>query len=624
MSKWALRSSTRVSNASFFTLRYLTLSSAHYFVLPHRELNPVVLAHHLAALMMNLFYRLPRRATGLLLVCLRFLVRSALRLARGGTLSRDDTAILNRLPMDIRTVVDRMRLDPHTHPYLCCPVCFAIYDMRPYPGRCLYQETPSSNPCDAALWRTRTIHGRTFHVPVRMYLHQELKNWLARLLSRHGLEEIMDATAERARGASKGVMSDLWDAPVFREIFKDGKPFVHGPQGEGRYVFGLSIDSFNPFQSKEAKQNVSVTGVYMVCLNLPPHLRYLPENVYLVGVIPGPHKPSIDQINHFLKPLADELLVFWESGIFFSRTSKYPTGRLVRCILVPLVCDLPAARQVAGFGAHNARFFCSVCKLRRNNINNLDASTWPPRDCEEHRNDARAWRDKQSVAQRESAFAENSLRWSELLTLPYWDPIKYTVIDSMHNHYLGLLKHHCRRIWGMNVSADDASEKVEGEPERPSEEDLSLGMKFLYSGTNAQLAGCRKNILRYICFSLGISCRKPTKDRLLNLLVEWVLSSQCGFDLSLTCISPSVSKRELYRLTSTGLMRNMPRELLGRRKDVGSQHPRRLRRRLVRYLRLRTRPRIAGVSTLRLCKLCARTGVFRLKATRSIWLTDCS
>ncbi|KAI0628158.1 hypothetical protein C8Q77DRAFT_1040507, partial [Trametes polyzona] len=114
----------------------------------------------------------------------------------------------------------------------------------------------------------------------------EMKDWLGRLLSRIGLEDIMDKAAERARGLPKPVMSDLWDAPVFREVLLDGRPFVHGPPDEGRYVFALSIDSFNPFQSKEAKQNVSVTGIYMVCLNLPPHLRYLPENVYLVGIIP--------------------------------------------------------------------------------------------------------------------------------------------------------------------------------------------------------------------------------------------------------------------------------------------------------------------------------------------------
>ncbi|RPD57157.1 hypothetical protein L227DRAFT_507419, partial [Lentinus tigrinus ALCF2SS1-6] len=114
----------------------------------------------------------------------------------------------------------------------------------------------------------------------------ELKEWLSRLLARPGLEDLMDTAARNVMEFAGGVMRDLWDAPVFREFLKDGRPFVLGPPGEGRYVFALYIDSFNPFQSKEAKQNVSVTGIYVVCLNLPPHLRYLPQNSLLVGIIP--------------------------------------------------------------------------------------------------------------------------------------------------------------------------------------------------------------------------------------------------------------------------------------------------------------------------------------------------
>ncbi|KAH9856328.1 hypothetical protein C2E23DRAFT_686505, partial [Lenzites betulinus] len=200
-------------------------------------------------------------------------------------------------------------------------------------------------------------------------------------------------------------------------------------------------------------------------------------------------KPSLDQLNHFLKPLVDQLLVLWHTGVFFSRTAKYAMGRLVRCALVPLVCDLPAARQAAGFGHYSAKFFCSMCRLLKVDINNLDPSTWPPYSGAEHRAAAEAWKDKPSASLRKAAFEENSVRWSALLDLPYWDPVRYTVIDSMHNHYLGLLKHHCRRIWGMNIAAEDATEdstEGQGVPE-PSDEEISTAFDRLYSGTEAQL-----------------------------------------------------------------------------------------------------------------------------------------
>ncbi|KAI0689979.1 hypothetical protein C8T65DRAFT_518639, partial [Cerioporus squamosus] len=197
-------------------------------------------------------------------------------------------------------------------------------------------------------------------------------------------------------------------------------------------------------------------------------------------------KPSTDQLNHFLRPLVDELLVFWRTGVFYSRTAKYPDGRLVRCALGPLVCDLPAARQTSGFGGYMSKYFCSVCKLLREDINTIDPENWPPRSCEEHRAAAAAWKDKPSVAQRKDAFKENSIRWSALLDLPYWDPVQFTVIDSMHNHYLGLLKHHCRRIWGMNVAGEDADDD-ESVLADLSPSQVAEGLSRLYSGTSSQL-----------------------------------------------------------------------------------------------------------------------------------------
>ncbi|KAI9059822.1 hypothetical protein FKP32DRAFT_1535489, partial [Trametes sanguinea] len=250
--------------------------------------------------------------------------------------------------------------------------------------------------------------------------------------------------------------------------------------------------------------------------------------VYLVGIIPGPNKPSLEQINHFLKPLVDELLILWDTGVFFSRTAKYQEGRLVRCALVPLVCDLPAARQTAGFGGFKAKYFCSMCLTTLADQDSIDVASWVPRSCEAHKAAARAWRDKTTTAQRDAAFRSNSTRWSELLNLPYWDPIKYTVIDSMHNHYLGLLKHHCRNIWGMNVSADD-TEPGDGTaqgpkvPPTPPEADLLAGLAHLYSGTPAQLASCTNAVLRYLCYMVGVTVgSKVTKNHLVNALQNWV------------------------------------------------------------------------------------------------------
>ncbi|KAF8227890.1 hypothetical protein L208DRAFT_1041434, partial [Tricholoma matsutake] len=96
-------------------------------------------------------------------------------------------------------------------------------------------------------------------------------------------------------------MADMWDATALRELLgEDRNSFHKAPRNEGRLVFSLNMDGFNPFTNKQAGKKNSAGGIYMVCLNLPPSLRYDVENMFLFGVIPGPWQPSLDEINHIL------------------------------------------------------------------------------------------------------------------------------------------------------------------------------------------------------------------------------------------------------------------------------------------------------------------------------------
>ncbi len=86
-------------------------------------------------------------------------------------------------------------------------------------------------------------------------------------------------------------------------------------------------------------------------LNLPPSIRHLPENLYLAGIIPGPNKPSLTEINHYLQLIVDDFKCLWSSGYHLTRTHKYRLGRLVKGMIVPVVCDLLAAHQLIGYAA---------------------------------------------------------------------------------------------------------------------------------------------------------------------------------------------------------------------------------------------------------------------------------
>ncbi|KAJ8514310.1 hypothetical protein ONZ45_g8127 [Pleurotus djamor] len=183
-----------------------------------------------------------------------------------------------------------------------------------------------------------------------------------------------------------------------------------------------------------------------------------------------------------------------------------------------------AARQVSGFTAVTSTFFCTLCELMINNISNFDTSTWKARNFTEHLDVATQWRDANSTAERERLTQSTGIRWSELLRLPYWDPIQFTVIDTMHNLFLGLYQSHCREIWGMNIESrdGDATEDHHTPPHVPSAEDMASGRDFLRNRSLKQLEKCRKEVLYYLCQEQGINVNRVIhkKDRAKALLEQ--------------------------------------------------------------------------------------------------------
>ncbi|KAJ2912102.1 hypothetical protein MD484_g8307, partial [Candolleomyces efflorescens] len=404
--------------------------------------------------------------------------------------------------IDARAVIDILDVEPRSHAYIVCPRCSQIYWVDPKdpladaPTQCAAKQFGSQ--CQTPLFKTRNIKDGTVKAPRRQYHHQPLKEYIARLYSRPDLQEYLDQDPTE-KHATAGEAWDIWDSPGLREFKgKDGRTFVKA-RGEGRLVFSLNMDGFNPYGNREAGKTVSVGAIYMVCLNLPPSIRHKMENIYLAGILPGPHTPSDHEINHFLQPLVDDLIELWNNGLFLSRTAKHPYGRRVRVALGPLVCDLPASRQMSGFAHYRTRNFCSECDRTLDQINDL-SPTWKPRTWAEHLAAAKRWKNAGSVDERERLVRKDGARWSELLRLPYWDPTKFTLIDSMHAFYLRMFQHHCRSVWGMDVRFDDGpGVTLDQGPNQPSEEEMRIAEQILRHGTEKMLSAQPRSVLRELC-----------------------------------------------------------------------------------------------------------------------------
>ena len=154
-------------------------------------------------------------------------------------------------------------------------------------------------------------------------------------------------------------------------------------------------------------------------------------------------------------------------------------------------------------------------------MDNLDMNTWKcgSRTYEEHVTLAQQWRDG-TQTQRATIFETHGIRWSELLLLPYWDPTRFVVLDSMHALLLGCLRHHARTLWGMNVDLDDTKVPQTRQTFNPSDAQILNGWRVLRHGSDAELEALPQSVLKEI--SQQLQCPIGKRNRLINGLKHYV------------------------------------------------------------------------------------------------------
>lgn len=62
------------------------------------------------------------------------------------------------------------------------------------------------------------------------------------------------------------------------------------------------------------------------------------------------------------------------------------------------------------------------------------------KNAEEIKNNALAWKDCKTDDQHQKHVSETLVRWSEIHRLPYFNPVRFLVIDPMHCLFLGITK----------------------------------------------------------------------------------------------------------------------------------------------------------------------------------------
>ena len=243
------------------------------------------------------------------------------------------------------------------------------------------------------------------------------------------------------RDTLDGYLADIFDGKLWKEWqYVSGQPYLALPRNFG---FMLNMDWFQPF-----KHSVYIVGaLYMVLMNLPRSERFKPQNVILVGVIPGPHELKLN-INSYDVAEFNKL---WTDGIIVKAHGSKEL-EVFRGALLCVGSDVPAARKVCGFMGHASYKGCSKCtKIFPGSVNTkIDFSGFepcPPRTNFEHRQQTQEVINQTSAGDCFDTEQKYGTRYTELMSLPYFDCVRFHVIDPMHNLFTGTGKHVMKIIW---------------------------------------------------------------------------------------------------------------------------------------------------------------------------------
>ena len=353
--------------------------------------------------------------------------------------------------------------------YVVCPTCFTLYKEEEcltrsnlsneeiIPKTCSHVKFPNHpmlhhrKSCGSPLMKKIHLsNGKVEYRPRFVYAYQPIKTSLQQLLNRPGFAAKLEHW--RTRPAVDSKLSDVYDGNVWKDFCSDkyNKFLTY----KRNYGVMLNMDFFQPYKHTTD----SYGALYLTLMNLPRSERFKQQNVLLVGVIPPfEHEPS--SLNSFLKPIVDELKEFWQPGVRLNTFESPKYKLLFKVALMCVACDIPAARKCCGFKGHSANHGCSRCKkffpgaIGAKDYSGFDRSQWPPRKYEAHMEATKKITECNTQSSLGRLETETGVKYSILTKLPYFDPIRFTIIDPMHNLFLGTAKHVMKKIWlGKSIS----------------------------------------------------------------------------------------------------------------------------------------------------------------------------
>ena len=135
-----------------------------------------------------------------------------------------------------------------------------------------------------------------------------------------------------------------------KEEISDDQKFFNKKHADDHLSIMINVDQFQPFE----RTVYSCGAIYGAICNLSRELRFKPENLIILGIMPGPIEASLHQLNHYLAPIIDQLESFWK-GVILDQTFEHLSRRKIKYAVIACYCDIPATRKLCGYA------FATVC-----------------------------------------------------------------------------------------------------------------------------------------------------------------------------------------------------------------------------------------------------------------------
>ncbi|KII92119.1 hypothetical protein PLICRDRAFT_461608 [Plicaturopsis crispa FD-325 SS-3] len=364
--------------------------------------------------------------------------------------------VLPVLPKPVRTLASakrRLGIDPDQWiiKYAICPVCWKHHN--PAELANLASDECTVPGCDGKIFDTVN------HKRIARLINPQVSiiDSLRRMFMRPGFAKKVEKKPEHTPGRNNNedfVMTDMQDGEAWyrnttgtvREVGDRGT--VRDVPGNGdpmptrlfSHRFGLQLtinmDGFGIIGGRPHSCHAS----YISINNLSREERYLQVNVICNNTMPGPHEPTQQQLNHSMEPVTKDMIRL-NNGVEMEIYGEEPDDVFADCVCAN--CDTPTARKMNGTAGHTHDLHpCPYCHVDVLDLNRVEGFNYTSEDKDDYKMLRRAFESRVSGAAHQLVLLRDyGVRWVTLNLLSGWLPSTKTVLDFMHNVFLGLICH---------------------------------------------------------------------------------------------------------------------------------------------------------------------------------------